>query len=190
MAQSAPERLSLGAIAETLGDRSFGIVVLCLALPNGLPGPYVPGFSALFAVPIIWMAIDMARGRLRPRLPGMLRRVSFRRRRFVRFVDSAAPWLARIERRLAPHPSWFTRAPGLRCLGLVLVLFGIVLALPVPLGNVPIALGISILAVGLIEEDSRALVLGLVVGTLGCLWILVLVTLGVEAFARFRGYFW
>jgi hypothetical protein len=178
LAQAAPERVSLSLIAGALEDRGLGIIVLCLALPNGIPGPYLPGLSTVLALPIIWLGLQLALGRRRAPLPVFLRRVSFRRSRFVGFVNRAAPWIVRIERWLAPRPSRLISGPGLRCLGVALILFAIVMAVPIPFGNIPIGLGISVLALGLIEEDSRALALGLVVGVLGCLWQLLLGAVG------------
>jgi hypothetical protein len=178
LAQAAPERVSLAMIAGALEDRGLGIIVLCLALPNAFPGPYVPGLSTVLALPIIWLGLQLAVGRRRAPLPGFLRRVSFGRGRFVGFVHRANPWIVWIERWLGPRPSWLINGAGLRCLGIALTLFAIVMAVPIPFGNIPIGLGIAMLALGLIEEDSRALALGLIVGVLGCLWQLFLGTVG------------
>ncbi len=184
LAVAAPERVSLGTIAATLGERELGIVVLCMALPNTIPGPYLPGFSTVLALPIIWLGAQLALGRASSGLPGFLRRVSFQRRRFVGFVDRAVPWLVRMERWVGPRPSFLTSPAGLRCIGVILVFYGIVLAVPMPFGNIPIGLGIAVLALGLIEDDSRALAAGLAIGVLGCAWQLLLVIFGVEVINR------
>jgi len=184
LAQSAPERVSLGAIGEALGHRRPGIVILCMALPNCIPGPYLPGFSTVLAVPIIWLGGQLALGRVASGMPGFLRRVTFTRERFVRFVDRAAPWLIRMERWVERRPSFLTTAAGRRCLGVILVLYGIVLAVPLPFGNIPIGFGIAVMSLGLIEEDSRALAAGLAIGVVGCLWQLLLATLGFKAIAQ------
>lgn len=180
LARDAPERISLGAIAEALGARRRGIAVLCMALPNCMPGPYLPGVSAVFALPIIWLGGQMLLG-YGGGMPRFLDRVTFARERFVRFVDRVSPWLVRMERWVCYRPSALTTRLGRRCLGAVLILYALVLALPIPLANVPIATGISILALGLIEADSRALAAGLGIGVLGCLWVGALVTVGITA---------
>ena len=142
--------------------------------------PKVP----VLALPIIWLGARLAFGGGMGGLPGFIGRVSFRRRRFAGFVRHAVPWLVRMERWLGPHPSFLTTPAGLRWIGAILVLYGIVLALPMPFGNIPIGLGIAIIALGLIEDDSRALYAGLGIGVLGCLWQLLLVTVGVGVIAR------
>jgi hypothetical protein len=181
LADAAPARVSLGAVGDALGTRRPGITVLCLALPNCIPGPYVPGLSTLLALPIIWIGAQLAlRANVAP-MPRFLHRVTFSRERFVRFVDRVAPWMIRMERWVGPRPSLMTTPGGRRCLGLVLILYAIVLALPIPFGNIPIGFGIAVLALGLIEGDSRALGWGLAIGVFGCLWQLFLVTLGIKA---------
>ena len=184
LAGRAGERVSLGELGAALEDRAFGILVLCLALPNAVPGPYIPGLSAILALPIMWLGLQLALGRSEPRLPGFLRRRSFPRQRFARFVARATPLLDRVEGWLGPHPGWLTETRGHRFLGFALIIYGFGLSLPVPLGNLPVAVGISILALGLVEEDSRALRWGLVSGLLGCLWLLALVGFGVAVATR------
>jgi hypothetical protein len=184
LAAAAPERVSLGAVTAALEERGVGIAVLCLALPNAVPGPSLPGISALFALPIAWLGLQLARGRDYPRLPRWLCERSVERRRFAGIVARAAPAIDRLERWLGPRPGWLTRRPGRRLPGFALVLYGLVLAMPIPLGNLPIAVAIVILALGLIERDSRALFSGLVLGALACLWNALLVGVGVAAASR------
>jgi hypothetical protein len=187
LADAAPERVSLGAIGDALGTRRPGIAVLCLALPNCIPGPYLPGLSTVLALPMIWIGAQLALHTGVRQMPRFFHRITFSRERFVRFVDRVAPWMIRMERRVGPYPSVMTTPTGRRCLGFVLVLYAIVLALPIPLGNIPIGFGIAILALGLIEGDSRALGWGLAIGVFGCLWQLFLVTLGVKALTALWG---
>jgi hypothetical protein len=188
LAETAPERVSLGDVTAALQERGIGIAVLCLALPNALPGPSLPGISAFMGLPIAWLGLEMARGRDHPRFPRWLREGSVGRRRFVGLVARAAPLLDRLERWLGPRPGWLTRGPGRRLPGFALILYGLVLAMPIPLGNLPIAVAITIMALGLIERDSRALISGLVLGALACLWNALLIGVGWAAASRFLLY--
>jgi hypothetical protein len=187
LAERAPETVSLGTIAAALEDRGFGILVLCLALPNALPGPYIPGLSALLGLPIVWLGWQLALGRDHPQLPSWLQRRSLRRGRFVGFVGHAVPLLVRLERWLMPRPGRLTQAPQ-RVPGLALVFYGLVLALPVPLGNLPVGFAIAVLALGLIEQDNRALAWGLALGAAACLWTATLVGIGVAVAGRLLPY--
>jgi hypothetical protein len=68
------------------------------------------------------------------------------------------------------------------------VLLSLVLAFPIPFGNAPIAFALVVLALGLMEEDGRALSLGLVLGVLALAWNAALVAGGALAIAELLGY--
>jgi hypothetical protein len=182
-------RLSLDDLLDALGDQGFGLLVLALALPNAVPGPMIPGFSLPFAVGIAVLGVQLMAGLKRPNLPGWLRRRSVSRDGFERFVERAEPRLLRIERLIRPRRSWLTAGPGERIVGGTLVLLSLVLALPVPLGNLPVALATSVIALGLLEGDGLALALGLAGGAAAALWNAAIIFAGAELLALVAHYF-
>jgi hypothetical protein len=107
---------------------------------------------------------------------------------YARFLDRVLPIIRRVEGWLGARPSWLTEPAGERVIGIAVVLLGIVLAFPIPLGNAPTAFALVVLALGLMEEDSRALSLGLVLGFLALAWNAALVAGGVLAIAELLGY--
>jgi hypothetical protein len=149
----------------------------------------MPGLSAVLALPILWLSARLALDRERRQLPGFLRRRALARERFAHFIDKALPMLIRIEAWLRPRPSFLTEPRGRRLVGIALGLFALGLAMPLPLGNSPIATGISIVALGLIEEDGRALSIGLAVGVVACLWLALLATVGIQVVDDLFAYF-
>lgn len=175
-------RFAVADLLGALGDQGFGLLVLALALPNAVPGPFIPGFSVLFALGIAALGLQLAWGLHAPRLPRWLKRLSMERQRFRRLVDRTEPLLLRLERWLRPRPSWLTDGPGERLLGLALAGLAVVLALPVPFGNMPVALSIIVIALGLLEGDGIALMLGLAAGGAATLWNAVLLLAGAELF--------
>lgn len=182
-------RISLGDLLDALGDRGFGLVVLALALPNGIPGPTLPGLSAIFGIGLVLLGAQLMRAFPEPRLPGIVRRRSVTLAGFSRFLDRALPRIRRVERWLRPRQSWLTGTGGARLIGLVIALMGIVLSLPVPLGNLPIAWSLVVVALGLLEEDSNALLLGLAAGMLSIAWNTLVVLGGAAIFASLEAYF-
>ena len=181
--------MSLGDLLDALEDRGFGLIVLALALPNGIPGPTLPGFSAVFGIPLVLMGTQLLRGWSEPRIPRGLRRRSVTAAGFSHFLDRTLPRIRRVERWLRPRDSWLTGVGGGRLAGIAVILMGIVLSLPVPLGNLPIAWSLVVLALGLLEEDSRALLLGLVLGALSIAWNGLVVVGGAAIFERLEVYF-
>lgn len=175
-------RLSIGDLVAALGDQSFGLLILALALPNALPGPLIPGLSLPFALGIGALGLQLAWGLHAPMLPAWLKRLSLEQQRFRRFVDRAEPLLRRLERWLRPRPSPLTAGPGERLVGVALVALSIVLALPIPFGNTPVALSIIVIALGLLEGDGLALLVGVGAGAAAGAWNAGLVLAGAELF--------
>jgi hypothetical protein len=179
-----PARISLGELLDALSDHGFGLLILGPALINAIPGPHIPGFSAVFAIGLVILGAQLALGWHSPRIPRRARRWSVTSAGFSRFLDRALPLIRRVEAWLRPRPSWLTEAVGERLIGIAVVLLSIVLALPIPFGNVPIAWALVVLALGLMEEDSRALSLGLGFGILAVAWNAALVAGGALAIAE------
>jgi hypothetical protein len=180
-------RFSVGDLLAALGDHGFGLLLLALALPNAVPGPLIPGFSVPFALGIAALGVQLALGLHAPRLPRMLQRLSMEPARFRRLVDRTEPMLRRLERWLRPRRSSLTQGPGERLVGVALIGLSLVLALPVPFGNMPVALSIVVLALGQLEGDGLALLLGLLAGLAASLWNAVLIFAGAELISAAAG---
>lgn len=162
-------RASLGELAQTFGDRAFGLLLLVLCPPCVLPG-----MSTIMGVPILILGIQLAMGRRVPRLPGFAARQSVKREDLLRFANRAAPWFQRLERIARPRPGLFTRPEGERMLGWLVIYAAIMLILPGPMTNGPPAMGLIVLALGLIEHDSRLAAIGAALTLAGSLFATVL----------------
>lgn len=155
------ECLSLGTLVDRLGDRAFGAVLLILALPNLIP---MTGVSTLLGLPIALIGAQIAAGHQSLWLPRRLAAVAIERGLFKRMALFWARHLRRLEHLVRPCWPALTGGAGARAVGLALVILGIVLALPIPLGNQPPGLAVTLVALGVIERDGRAVAAGLGVG--------------------------
>lgn len=182
------DRISVGELLDALADHGFGLLILAPALINAVPGPHIPGFSLPFAIGLVVLGAQLALGWQAPWIPRRVRRWSVTSVGFSRFLDRVLPLIRRIEAWLGPRPSWLTEAIGERVLGVSVILLSIVLALPIPFGNGPIAYALVVLALGLMEEDSRALSLGLAFGVLALAWNAALIAGGALAILELLGY--
>jgi len=174
------ERISLGEMAEAFGDRAFGILSLLLLLPGLLPG-----MASVFGTPLLILGIQMGLGYRVPRLPGLLARQTIKRSDLLRLASASSKGLKRIERFVRPRPGFFTSPVGERVIGWLTAYVAIMLILPGPGTNGPPAFGNIVMALGLIEHDSKVTLLGVVLTVLGCVFatgiLLALVWLGYEA---------
>lgn len=161
----AGDRPTLAEVLGHLGDRAPGFLLLALAIPAVVPTPGVPA-GLLFGTVLALVAMQMIAGRDRLTVPGWLGRRRVRRRTLDLVIARAAPLLDRVERRLrARHPA-LTHAAVMRPLGVVVLLMGVLIALPIPFGNTLPGLAVLVMALGLIARDGLAVLTGLGLGAL------------------------
>ena len=174
------ERITLGEMASAFGDRAFGILSLLLLLPGLLPG-----MASVFGTPLLLLGIQMGLGWREPKLPGFLARLTFKRTDILRLASASSKGLARVERYVRPRPGFFTSPLGERIIGWLTAYVAIMLILPGPGTNGPPAFGNMVMALGLIEHDSKVAGWGVALTIAGCVFattvLVLLVWLGVEA---------
>ncbi len=162
--QHTHERVYLRDLTGLLGNRSFGFLLLLFALPNTLPIIGIPGVSTLTGIPLSIVALQMMMGLPEPKLPAWVAERSLHRDDFRRIIDAIIPWLCKLERLTKPRWLGVTGLVSERWLGAFCLLLALVLVLPIPLGNLPPAVAVALVALGLIEKDGIFVALGLVVG--------------------------
>jgi len=155
-----PDRLPLEWLLARLGERSFGIVLLLLALLAMLPG-----VSALIGLLVPILAAQMLLARRGPVFPQRIASRSLPTARVVRLVGRLVPPLRWLERYVRPR--WATPFEATkRVVGGVVLLLGLLLFAPVPFSNVPVGLAIMLLAFAYLEEDGVLLCVALAVAAL------------------------
>ncbi len=147
----APEQVTLGWLLGRLGDRSFGVVLLVLALLALLPG-----VSAVAGVLLMVPAVQMVLARPGPVLPRRVATRRFEAERLARVVRRVVPVLLFLERFVRPR--WATPFEATkRAVGGVVLLLAASLLAPVPLSNIPPAVAIALIAFATLEEDGALL---------------------------------
>jgi len=160
--EGSSERISVGDLVDRMADRAFGFLILLLALPNCVPSP--PGLSTITGLPIIVFALQIAIGGHRPWLPRFLRDRTFKREDLKRLLTRVLPYIRRFERISRPRLTGLLQGPAERILGMILFVLSIIMALPIPLGNLFPSVAIAIIAIALLEQDGIALLIGYAAG--------------------------
>lgn len=151
----APSEVTIEWIIEQLHERSFGIVMLLIAL-MGL----VPGISPLVGLMLAIPAIQMMLGRGEPVLPRRLAARRLSKARLARILARLTPVLRRLERLVRPR--WSTPFEATkRVVGFVMLLLGATLLAPVPFSHIIPALVIMLLAFAFLEQDGMLLCIAL-----------------------------
>ncbi len=174
-------RVTLGELITRLESRGYGMLLFLFSAPNLTPGPSIPGFSTVFALPLAVIAAQMALGITHPRLPGFLARLGIARTRAQSILGHLAPMLARVERLFAARwPAWCGPAAR-RWIGLVAILQAVLLLLPLPVLPLIPSLALIVLSLGLVAQDGRAVALGLVLCAVATAAFLAALVLGAAA---------
>lgn len=174
------ERISLGELTTSLGDRGFGLLVLIFALPNIIQ--MIPGVSTVSGVVIALVGLQMMIGRHAPWMPGFVAEKSMPREQLAAMVDRTVSWVERLERVAQPRWTGMTRGPMHVVLGAMFVLLGAILALPLSwIGNFPPGVALVVLSIGMLEEDGLLVALGHAIGIVATLLVLALVAALVAA---------
>ena len=151
------ERIAVGDLLSVMGDRAFGALMLVFALPNIVPTP--PGTSAITGTPLVFLAAQLFAGKS-PWLPRMISDRSLAREDFARVVQKIVPVLLWVQKLLKPRMEVLLSPMCERLIGLVCLLLAVILALPIPLGNILPAIAICCLSVALLERDGLFALIG------------------------------
>lgn len=157
------DEITLGEMAEAFGDRAFGLLILLLCLPSLLPL-----MASVFGTPMLILGVQMGMGRRVPKLPGFIARRSIRRSDLLRLSGASSKWLRQVEQFVKPRPGFFTSPAGDRIFGWLTAYVAIMLILPGPGTNGPPAFGNIVMALGLVEHDSRTVGIGMALTLAGC----------------------
>lgn len=152
------DQLGVEELIGAFGDRAFGGVMFVLALISALPLP--PGSTTITGVPLVLMAAQLAWGRETLWLPSRIRRATVSRRNFGKGVNRFMPVLRFAERLTRPRLPLLVGQRGQQVIGVGALVLAIVLALPVPLGNIAPAISIALLSLGVMQRDGFAVIAG------------------------------
>ena len=167
LADGAPDDvLQLGSLLEGLGQRGLG-VLLFLAIPPSL----FPGVAAVIGSPVIvQVGLHLLLRRRQVWLPDFLARRGPHRELIIRFDQRFGRWLGRMERWIRPRWRGLLDHPlGDIFTGALLILLGILLALPIPFTNVVFALLLLLVSLGLLERDGRLMLVAWITGSIAVL---------------------
>ncbi len=178
LARRPGPRLTLGEIVDAFGERGFGALILIIALVSLFPWP--PGSKAILSVPMILLSLELAFQRDRVWLPGWTLNRSLPRQTFARAVGRIMKPVRFVERLSKPRMPWLTGEVADVVTGLTCVFLAVMLALPVPFGDLLPCLTLIVLGLGIMQRDGVAILLG-AVGTTACVIYLFLVWAAVTA---------
>jgi len=150
-------------ILSSLGTTSFGTSLMVFAIPEVLPIP-IPGLFAIVVIPTGIISAQMAMGKKEITLPKWLLKRSVPRKPLAAAIRTILPIIEKLERTVKPRWKWMTSRAAKRFLGAFILFLSALMALPIPGTNMPLAIAIFIIALGLVERDGAMITAGILIG--------------------------
>jgi hypothetical protein len=146
--KATDKEVTIEWLIDALRDRSFGLVLLLMALVA-----LIPGGSTVIGVLLAFPALQMIAGRERPTLPHFVAARSVSVARLAAAVRRASAVLQSMERLIRPR--WHIPPPATkRFVGIVVLALAPTLIWPFPFSHVIPALVVAMIALAFLENDG------------------------------------
>ncbi len=179
------DRVTIDELKVSLHERGFGILLMFFALPVSIPIPYIPGFTTIFALPLIFLSFQMMVGFEYPWLPKWLLRRSIKRDLLRLIIIKSSPFLRKIEKLLKPRLVILSQ--GTHIIGFFAFVFALSIAMPLPFTNLLPAIATVILSLGLLSRDGLTILFGIVVGLCGLFFTAGVIVMGNKLLIYLKG---
>jgi len=141
-----------------MGQRAQAIAIFVLAAATLVAGA-IPGFSTIAAVPIIFIALQMLVARKSVWLPKKISEKQISAALISSSLKKVLPALTSIERLLRPRLSFLTSGISQRLIAALILVLSVVLAMPIPGGNLLPSMAITLLGLAILERDGVLLLI-------------------------------
>jgi hypothetical protein len=165
MIQEFTQTLSTGpmtvqAFLNRFPHQVISLMMLMVSLPSAIPHG-IPGMSSVFSLPLVVLSVPLILGSQKIPMPVWLGKLSFREETLAKIFKVCVPYLQKAETLLKPRLLWAISPWMERIVGFVIVVLAIILLLPIPFGNVPPALCVCLLSLGLLAKDGLVVLIGI-----------------------------
>lgn len=160
--------ITIDRLLETLSERGNAVAILILSAPFiFIP---IPGLSTAMAIVILGLSIGVIVGG-KPWLPGFVRRRELSPETLHRLISGTRRLLNKVGGMVRPRMVWLAHRSQHWLIGISLIVTTIMFALPLPIpgNNIPPAIVLVSLSLGLIERDGLLVLLGHVGTVVMCL---------------------
>lgn len=160
---SGGESLTLGGLLDQFRARAYGVFLLVSLLPAFVPLPI--GAGAISGPLVSLIGLQLLVQMAHPWVPGFISRRELSREGVTKFRDRTRRLLGWIEKVSRPRAEGLIDHPAARAFtGLLLVVLGLLLALPLPATNYPFGLILLAYAIALVERDGRLMAIAWALG--------------------------
>ncbi len=168
--------LTVAEIMHLLHERGFGIMIVLFAIPSLFPG-FLPPIPTLFSIPLCFFSVQMILRFKAPYLPPFIAKRKVKRANLQKGITKTMPYMQKIESIICPRMEFLCTPTAERYLGVLMLIFSLTIAIPLPMTNLVPSLAMVFMGVGILSKDGLAILIGIAIGIW---WILMLFFLGQE----------
>jgi hypothetical protein len=163
--------VTLEGLRDMLQDRAFGVMLFLVALITLVP---IPGAGLVLGLLPAIIGLQLLVGMHRPWLPKWVLRHRMEKTKVLRGLEVLHELFGKFEAYAQPRWPWLFNPLLDRVNGAMIVIAALPILLPVPLSNLPPALALMVMALGLVEEDGVLVIASWVIIALAYLLLLAL----------------
>lgn len=157
------EKVCTFDLLEALHERGFGFLLFIFALPAALPLPGL-GINVIIALPLLFLTVQQAMGRHSIWIPEKIKYKSISSAKFGAMLDKSLPLVKKVEFFVRPRLGFITQGIFSVLIGIFGLIMTLSICIPLPLTNTVPAMGIALMAIGVIMRDGLAVIAGAVLG--------------------------
>ena len=162
-------KTKISELMEDFHENGILLAMIFFSLPVAIPLPYPPGFTTVMGIPLMILSIQMLLGNKKVSLPQKINDYELKNSTLRDISDKVVPRLVSVEKYVKPR---FSFAKSVYCeqfIGFISLLAAFSVALPIPLTNAIPALGIAVMALGLLNRDGLVIIVGFFITVIGLL---------------------
>lgn len=142
-----------------INHKSFGLFLVLLALPAAIPVP-ATGYGTPFGIVLCGLGIQLLLKKKHLWFPNFIQTKQVPITKGSKTLGTMIKFVSFFEVFLRPRLQFLTKGIFYRLLGLLIIVCGISMIIPLPLTNTVPAFGIFIIGLSLLEEDGLAAIIG------------------------------
>lgn len=164
------ETVTLQQISDQLGTRAYGAFIVLVSLPN-----FIPGISVFSGMLLMIFSVQMFLGVEKPWLPKFISQFSLKRSALQVGMDKVLPPLEKFEHFIRPRLVFMNSTMAVRCTGVVIIFFSLIILFPIPFSNLLPSLALLFMAFGMLQKDGLTVLVSATFGIIYCLIFLWLI---------------
>lgn len=157
------DKVRIDGILEAFHERGFGIMLFLFSLPAAVPIP-MPGLNSFIAIPLILLTWQQMMGRHTVWMPEKVRIAEIDRDLIEKTINFSIPWVKRLEYFIKPRMGYVTQGAFSHLIGAAGLIMAACGAIPLPFVNTVPAIGITLMAVGVLMRDGLVVLAGMIGG--------------------------